>query len=454
MSLRVKLLLSIAAGVLITFLLGAVMMYAHATTKVATEMRAALAVGARVVTNAVDDFNQFPNPQRRLELLVADFDGDRHLRAEVIDAGGKPILVSRVAAPDEPAPEWLYRLLQGQFDKVVVPLPGAFDVVGTLLLHADPRNEIGEVWADALKTLSLLAILAGLILAIVASLLAAALRPLDRLATAFGQIGGNVALVHVPEHGPVEFRRVYQAFNRMVDRLGESEIANRRLNEQLLTVQEEERADIARDLHDEIGPFLFAVDVEAAAIAKLAEEHKADAIPARVRSVRDAVGHMQSHVRGILARLRPAALLDLGLAHAIDNLIASWQSRHPAIAFDARIDAPHLDERTESAVYRVVQEAVSNAVRHGAPHRITIEVRRRDGGLAVDVGDDGRGLAATAAGGFGIPGMQERMAQGGGRLDVRARDSDHGVVVSGWLPLPGDAETTATGGAKPAGGSP
>ena len=436
MSLRLKLLVSIAVGVLLTFLLGAAMIYAHATAKVATEMEAALAVGARIVTNTVDDFDQVGNVRRRLELLVADFDGDRHLRAEVVDAAGTRLFTSRVAAPDQPAPDWFYALLKGRFDKVEVALPKAFDEVGKLSLEADSRNEVGEVWADAMKTLSLLALLVGVILAIVATLLGAALRPLDRLATAFGQIGGNVDEVHVPERGPVEMLRVYQAFNRMVDRLGRSEIANRRLNEQLLTVQEEERADIARDLHDEIGPFLFAVDVEAAAIGRLADERKAEAIPERVRSIRDSVGHMQAHVRGILARLRPAALLDLGLAHAIDNLVASWRARHPGIAFAVDIAAPSLDERTEAAIYRVVQEALSNAVRHGAPSRVGIAIGERDGGIAITVTDDGRGLAADDAHGFGIPGMRERMSLGGGRLEVRPR-AEGGVVVAGWLPLPG-----------------
>ena len=440
MSLRAKLLLSIFAGVLLNFVLGGAMIHSHATRKVETEMRAALAVGSRIVTNAVDDFDQFTDPHRRLSLLVADFDGDRHLRAEVLSPRGDVVLASRTADAEQPAPGWFHALFAGRLATVTVPLPKAFDSIGTLRLEADPRNEIGEAWADAMTTLSILAILVSIILAIVATLLERALRPLDRLAQAFGQIGSNVTQVHVPERGPVELLRVYQAFNRMVDRLGRSEIANRRLNEQLLTVQEEERADIARDLHDEIGPFLFAVDVEAAAIGRLADERKAEAIPERVRSIRDSVGHMQGHVRGILARLRPAALLDLGLAHAIDNLVASWRARHPSITFATSIEAPPMDERTEAAIYRVVQEALSNAVRHATPSRIEIIVAARDGGVALAITDDGRGLAGRDdQRGFGIPGMKERMALGGGHLDVRAPADAAGVIVSGWLPLDASA---------------
>lgn len=452
MSLRAKLLLSIAAGVLLTFLLGGAMIHSHATRKVETEMRAALAVGARFVTNAVDDFDQFADPHRRLSLLVADFDGDRHLRAEVVSPRGDIILTSRNADPEQPAPGWFHALFAGRLTTVTVPLPKAFDSIGTLRLEADPRNEIGEAWSDAMTTLSILAILVSIVLAIVATLLERALRPLDRLAHAFGEIGGAAATARVPEQGPIEMARVYQAFNRMVDRLSRSEVANRRLNEQLLTLQEEERADIARDLHDEIGPFLFAVDVEAANISRISDGPNGAAIRERVKSIRDSIGHMQVHVRGILARLRPAALLDLGLAHAIDNLIASWEARHPEIAFSKRIDVPALDEASEAALYRVVQEALSNAVRHGAPDRIDVTLARDDRRIALTVVDNGRGLGDGATG-FGIPGMRERLAQAGGQLTIANRADANGVIVTAWLPLQAthDRDTSAAAAVEGAG---
>ncbi|MFN3868580.1 MAG: sensor histidine kinase [Hyphomicrobiaceae bacterium] len=437
MSLRFKLFVSIAASVLATFLIGSVLIYAHATAKIETEMRAALEVGARIAGNAADDVEESRNASRRLALLVADFNGDRHLRAFVVGPDGRERLASVAAIPNEEAPAWFVGLVKGERRNVAVPLPAAFDGLGRLVLEADPRNEASEAWKDTLKTLTILAILTGIIAMSVGAILELALRPLDRMAEAFGNIGTSLTAIEGPERGAIEYMRVYGAFNTMVDRVRQAEATSRRLSNQLLSVQEEERADIARDLHDEIGPFLFAVDVEAAALQRIGDDHGLDGVSERVANIRESISHMQGHVRGILARLRPPALLDAGLAHAVERLVGSWRGRQPDIRFDVAIDVPPLDDEIEGAVYRIVQEALSNAVRHGRPSRITVCVGVRDGQLKLAVSDDGAGLADHAPDGFGILGMEERARLHGGSLNVRPRVGAPGVSVEATIPLAG-----------------
>lgn len=439
MSLKLRLIISIAMAVMITFVIASVMLYMHAIEKVNRETEAALAVGARIATNAVDDVEEITNPRRRLELLVADFDGDRHLRASVWDSMGNLLMASQVARPDDPPPEWLYSLLAGQPRAVTVELPPAFDGHGTLVLETDPSNEVGEVWEDTINTMSIVLVLCGSIVTLVSLIVGRALRPLDRLAKAMTRIGSRTEPERLEERGPREFIQVYRGFNQMVERLSRAEAVNRRLNEQLLSVQEEERADVARDLHDEIGPFLFAVDVDAASINTLVEERRYQEIPDRVKSVREAVGHMQAHVKGILARLRPAFLLDLGLAHALDNLIGFWRGRHPGIEFDLDVEDTSFGEQLDGTIYRVVQESLNNAIRHGKPSRVRISVKE-EGGVQVTVVDDGRGLSdvSTGSSGFGILGMKERVAIHRGRLEVKNRTDGKGVIVSAWFPIPGE----------------
>jgi len=444
MSLKLELIISIALAVLATFAIASAVLYVHGHDKVETEVEAAIAVGARIATNAVDDVEEFTNPRRRLELMVADFDGDRHLRASVWDSLGNLQMTSQVAEPDEPPPNWFYDLLAGKPRAVTVKLPPAFDGHGTLVLETNARNEVAEVWADTVNMLSIVLLMCGIIVASVSLIVGRALRPLGRLAEALQRIGSRREPERLDERGPLEFIHVYRGFNQMVERLSHAEAVNRKLNEQLLNVQEEERADVARDLHDEIGPFLFAVDVDAASIKRLAEEGRTDDIPERVKSVREAVGHMQAHVKGILARLRPALLLDLGLAHALDNLLGFWRGRHPEVQLDLAIADEGYDKQVDATIYRVAQEALSNAIRHGAPKRVTIRVAPEGEGVRVSITDDGRGLssepetlaASSRSSGFGILGMKERVAQHNGTLEVKNRSDGPGVVVSAWLPLP------------------
>lgn len=420
---------------MLTFMLGAVLIYFHAVEKIDTEMQAALDVGSRIASNAMHDAEEITNANKRLARLVRNFDGDRHLQALVIAPDGNILHNSMLATSVENIPDWFYRLFTRQDHMVTVSMPGQFAQLGRFVLEANARNEIGEVWKDAIQTLTILSLLTVFIAGAVYWILGSALRPLDQLATAFGQVGQSTGPQYVPEHGPDEFRRVYRAFNRMVDRQIKSEATNRKLQQQLLNVQEEERGDIARDLHDDIGPFLFNVDVETASILKLHDERSYQALPARIKSIRDAVSHMQMHVRGILSRLRPAALLDLGLQDALEHLVESWRARHPEIAIALDFDVPPLDERQEETIFRVVQEALANAVRHGQPSHIDIAVGEQHGDVTLSVSDDGSGLSDEDTHGFGILGMRERVAFHDGTLIVTSDQSGTGVVVRANFPM-------------------
>jgi len=434
LSLRSRLLVSIVVTLLLSLAAGSAFTYWHAVKKIETEMQAAIEVGGRFAHNAVDDAEQPADPLRRLKLLVADFDGDRHLRASLL-AGGKVVGASELAKPESPAPGWFYALLAEAPKVLNVKLPAVYDGYG-VILQTDANNEAAEAWSDVGLTLSVLTIFCALVLAFVYLTLSSAIRPLQALTAAFARVGDRDYRERVSERGPLELVRLYQGFNQMVEHLELAEAQNKRLQVQLATVQDEERADLARDLHDEIGPLLFAADVDAAAIERLAESGEHEQIPERVGIIRDAIGRMQRHVRDILGRLRPAVLLDVGLAHAIDNLVSFWRVHRPSLTFRVSVPEEGLGELLDGTIYRIVQESVSNAVRHGNPSAIEIAVEAQpDRSIAIRVADDGGGLKSNGrAGGYGIIGMQERVAGLGGTLEVKNRADGGGVIVSARLP--------------------
>jgi two-component system sensor histidine kinase UhpB len=182
---------------------------------------------------------------------------------------------------------------------------------------------------------------------------------------------------------------------------------------------------------------LFAADVDAVAIGQLADGGEHEQIPERVGIIREAIGQMQRHVRDILGRLRPAVLLDVGLAHAIDNLVSFWRAHRPNLNFCLNVPEEGFGELLDATVYRIVQESLSNAVRHGNPNRIEITVRAHpDHSIGIRVVDDGGGLKANGRpGGYGIIGMQERVATLGGILEVGNRPDGRGVIVTARLPM-------------------
>lgn len=436
MSLRSTLVTSIIAVALITLLFGAAISYWHAQSKVSEEMEAAIVVGARISMNAVDDAEESADPSRRLHLLVADFNGDRHLRARWLDTAGRVIASSSPAKPSEPVPEWFENIIRQPERSVTVKLPLAFSGLGKFVLETDSRNEIAEVWQDIWNTLMIVGLLSGLVLGCVYWLVGRALRPLDKLAVSFAQISGSSIAPKIAETGPAELVQVYRGFNDMAERLTKMEDKNRRLTEQLSTVQEEERADLARDLHDEIGPFLFSADVDAAAIGRCTEAGKHEEIQSHVATLRDSIGHMQRHVKDLLGRLRSRGLVDVGLVDAVENLTSFWNARYPDVEFDVAIIDGSYGEVVDQTAFRIIQESLSNAMRHGRAKHVEIEVARQNGGLAILVRDNGQGFTKSdSSSGFGIVGMRERVAAFEGTLDVAERKDGNGVVVRAWLPV-------------------
>jgi two-component system sensor histidine kinase UhpB len=148
---------------------------------------------------------------------------------------------------------------------------------------------------------------------------------------------------------------------------------------------------------------------------------------------------MQVHLRGILSRLRPAMLIDQGLTHAIENLVAFWRTRRPAITFHTDIEDARFPAHIEEAAFRILQEGTSNAVRHGKPSKIGLTAKRTAAGaLRIVVSDDGTGIAATAKRGFGLVGMRERVAALDGTLEITASREEKGVMLIAEIPLPSE----------------
>lgn len=272
LSLRMRLVRVVALVLAVTLALGGLLIYWHAVHKVETEMRAAIAVGSRIATNAIDDGDEVSNPRRRLELLVADFNGDRHLRAFYLDQSHMIALASRLLPPEDEVPEWLLRLLSGEAKVAHIKLPPAFKGQGTVMLQTDARNEVGEVWNDAKLYLMILAMFCVFVLVLMMASLGRALKPLGDLTQAFGRIGAGDYRTRVPIGASREITALENGFNDMARRLADMELRTTRLREQLELVQEEERVELARNLHDEVSPLLFSVEVDAMTIRRLAKE--------------------------------------------------------------------------------------------------------------------------------------------------------------------------------------
>ena len=441
MSLRIRLIALVAIALAASLLLGGTIACLNASRSVGVEMTSALLMGRRAIDGAAASIAASPAPLHELESLIAAFDGNRHLR---VSLAGKPAVAAQPAAEKSPfgqVPDWFVTLVdvKAQTDRVPVALGDR--QIAEVILQTDPRNETLDVWNDFNNTLVVLAAFSGTTIILIYLFVGHALRPLDVLAAALEEVGRGNYGTRLEHRLSPELRALRDSFNRMASGLAEADANNRRLNEELLTLQERERSEIARDLHDEVGPYLFAINIDSANLERLLREGRGAQAADQVRLITAAVGNIQRELRAIVRRLQPVGLAEFGLRDAIQHLLAFWRQRHPGIVFDLTL-APGCDALTDvldTTVYRIVQECLSNAVRHGEPKTVAVciemtsESNTGPDRVIIDISDDGGGITGTGAG-FGLRGMADRVEALGGRFAFRNNPAG-GLTVAVSLPV-------------------
>lgn len=431
MSLQLRLIGTVTLLLVLTLAAGAGLLSLHAKSMIALEVRTAFEGARHSVSNTLRSDVEHTVTLRQ---VVASFQGQRHVRAALVNETGRTIMQSQVGRFDDPAPAWFQKLMAPAPLSATIPI-ALPKYPCTVVLTSDPSNEIAGIWShvrDAFITMALfcLATLAAMSLAITY-----ALRFFARVQAGLLDIAHGSYETRLPASSVPEFAALAGGFNHMADQLSALSKSNRQLYAQLQNVQEEERAGIARDLHDEVGAYLFAIQVDAKAVGKL-DAPEAGRLS---NAIRESVAHIQNQVKNILRQLKPVSQLEFGLESAIRDLVAFWARRHPGIRFEQKITVPALaDRRYEEAAYRIVQEALSNAIRHGAPRTIRIEIEASAQELTIGIEDDGGGIklgpeAKAPPGSSGLAGMRERVQALNGRFIVH--QSDGGVRVVGILPI-------------------
>ncbi|MET0291768.1 MAG: ATP-binding protein [Steroidobacteraceae bacterium] len=341
------------------------------------------------------------------------------------------------------APRWYARLVEPPSSVREVPLPD-----GRLTIRANPSRSILDGWDRSLNLLKigLVALLLGIGLAF--WMLRRLTRPLQTIARGLEQMQAGDYRTRLPELPTAETTAIARAFNAAAAAVEENLEARREATEakvrleqsRLLTEAierrvEEERRLISQELHDEAGQGLTAIRSMATAMTQAGGPGPQHADAARL--IAETAAGLYAGLHDLIPRLRPAGLDDSDLATSLEDLLGASRRAHPDVAFVLRVDseALRLDEAVTLAAYRIVQEAITNSLRHAGAQRVEVALSRDAQGFQVDVVDDGRGLADGWDGRehFGIRGMRERARSVGGLLEVTS--SDTGARVRARLPL-------------------
>lgn len=314
-------------------------------------------------------------------------------------------------------------------------------VDGRLLRIApDPASEVDERLNDVVRLWSTLLFFSGTSLALAWWVAHRALAPVRALEAGLQRLAAGHAEAGMPPFALREFVQVAAGIDRLAAALADSQLAQRRLAHQLIRVQEDERRTLAMELHDEMGQSLTAIGLTTAYLARHAATLDSARVAGCAEELRRDVRSCSGQLRAVLARLRPHGLDGEALLPALRALIGSWRQRSKSIAFSLTLpqSPPSCDRETALIVYRVVQEGITNVVRHSGATRCSVALAADAQVLTVTISDDGCGLDGKRTDGCGLAGMAERMRMAGGSLEL-GRSFSGGLVLRAQVPLPAAA---------------
>lgn len=400
------------------------------------------------VETIVAGLDEAPDPDARLDQIVRDLNRLRHvsIRQQGVAAEGTGSS-DRAGGGAEThlPPAWFVALVHPEKTTVTVPI-SIRGKQGALLITSHPDDEMSEIWDGIVSQLQIGTMIAIVLFLITSRVVGRALAPIGTLSDAMTKIEAGIYDTRVTPDGPPELVAICEKLNHLAMTLGGAVDDKRRLAERVVSVQDAERKEIARELHDEFGPYLFVLRAHASALTRMAAagEPGVEATRKHGAAILEQVNALQQTNRRVLEKLRPAGLAELGLRDALGALLRMWSETHPDVAIETSI-SPSLGDTGETAdltIYRTVQEALTNVFRHAGATSVDVTVapielsagldRSGRGGALVRVRDNGRGLPPDHRLGFGLTGMRERILALGGSLAIASGDG--GVTVEAVVP--------------------
>ena len=448
LSLRARINLLLALVLTLGLAINVARLVFEAGPRVQAEDQSVIRLAREFIDTIVAGLNEAPDPEARLNQIVHDLNRLRHVsitrQGEAADRAGmadNPIDNADARSP----PSWFVTLVHPEKTTVNVPI-SIRGKPGSLLITSHPNDEMSEIWDGIITQLQISTAIAIALFLITTRVVSRALAPIRTLSAAMTRIEAGGYDTRVKPDGPPELAAICEKQNHLAATLGDAVDDKRRLAERVVSLQDVERKEIARELHDEFGPYLFALRAHAGALTRIADAGDPNLEAARKHggAILEQVNALQQTNRRVLEKLRPVGLTELGLREALGALLRLWGESHPGVTIETAI-SPSLGDTGETAdltIYRTIQEALTNVFRHAGATCVNVTVeptepssgltRTGRGGALVRVRDNGGGLRPDHKLGLGLTGMRERILALGGSLTIAS--GDNGVTVEAVIP--------------------
>lgn len=433
LSLRARLCVLLSAMTLSMLILGLGALMVYARYQLADEQEPRVAAANEVVTALNHTLANVASPGSTLAAFVEGLPKDGSIGFEDVSIDPHSAEEAARGQLSGGVPQWFIRLLVMPELTTRYPVLIGGTRVGDIVFRSDLATDVSEKWVVFLAVTG-----ASILLSILAPLIAywtvgATLAPLDDIGHVLTRLRAGDYAARLGCKGPPEIVASCGQVNELADTLAKLSADNAQLLRRLVMLQDEERRELARELHDELGPLLFAIRANTVVLLQSRGGRGADDPATKVL---EAVEGLQQTNRRILDRLRPMHVQELGLKRSIEGLVRDVERQNDRLRVKTVVDSTSDFDRTVAeTLYRVVQEALTNVLRHAAAAEVSVELRVRSEGVELTVSDDGVGFQSPLVLGRGLNGMRERVRALNGIFDLH-RVNDR-TVVRCLLPLAG-----------------
>jgi two-component system sensor histidine kinase UhpB len=361
----------------------------------------------------------------------------RHVRVSLVDDTGALLATSPA---EEPQVGGITKALLSSSPPTTLTYPVAYHAVpiGELRVSSNPMSEFAEIEQRVGKDLALLALALLAMSAAIYWMVRRGLQPISQVQAALANLQAGHLETRLPRFRLRDVDDISLRFNQCAAAMQEAAVQRRDLTRRIIEAEEEERKRLARELHDELGQSLTAIKVDAAYIAREAA-NSAPKIVDSAHAIEKLSSNIMELIRSMLARLRPHGLETVGLRETLHDLVNGWQARvadrfHCSLHIRGNIDV--LPPDLNITVYRLIQECLTNAVRHSRARMITLRLSIEQQRVLVDVTESemSENAAAVGASGAGLLGMRERVEAHGGALTLDFNPAG-GLSLHAWVPV-------------------
>ena len=448
LSLRTRLLLPLGLMFVAALLAGGVSLQFFSATQLMEEAEPA-ARSAKAVAAALNGaLETSTNPQATLEAFAQSLGATEGIRFRRPGTGrdGHP---PKVKTPLGTVPDWFVHLLEVPEFDAAFPVMIEGKQVGDIVFAPDLSADIYEKWIGFLAIACSGIVLMLLTAAIAHFAVRSALRPLQKLGDGLTRMRSGDYAQQIAPAGPPEIRRSAREANELARTLNRLSHDNRDLLRRIVSLQDDERQDMARELHDELGPLLFGIRANTVALLESILSGQAK-LQNTAEGILQSVETLQQANRRILDRLRPLYIQELGLERSIQTLLQNVKAQTPDLKVTSQLDTAlnEADGPLSQTIYRVIQEALTNVLRHARANAVHVAVVINDREAIVEISDDGIGFPADRMFGRGLTGMLERARALSGTLELLREDGR--TCVRCRLP----AGSPASDDAQPGNGQP